>query len=46
MDKTQAEKGQELLFGADIGDHTNMISESAMLGVVFYLFGNIDYIDP
>ena len=46
MDKMQLEKEQELLLRAELGDDANLIPESAMLSVVFHLFGDIDYIDP
>lgn len=42
----QLEKEQELLLGAELGHDANLIPESAMLSVVFHLFGDIDYIDP
>lgn len=46
MDRMQSELEQQLLFGGELGDDVSLIPESAMLSVVFRLFGDIDYIDP
>lgn len=42
----QLEEEQRRLFGGDVGDDVSLIPDHAMLGVVTFLFGDIDYIDP
>lgn len=46
LEKMQLEKEQLMLFGGEMGDDVSLIPDTAMLGVVFTLFGDIDYIDP
>tara|TARA_R110002060_G_scaffold3689_3_gene5696 strand:- start:458 stop:721 length:264 start_codon:yes stop_codon:yes gene_type:complete len=43
MDRLQSEQ-EQLQF--EIGDDVSLIPDDAMRGVVFSLFGDIDYIDP
>ncbi|KUJ21108.1 uncharacterized protein LY89DRAFT_547987, partial [Mollisia scopiformis] len=45
MDMRQLEIEQQRLFGEDVDDEVS-IPDEAMLGVVFGLFGDLDYIDP
>jgi hypothetical protein len=44
IEKTELENDQRRLFGGDVGDDVSLCL--AMLDVVRYLFGGLDYIDP
>ncbi|KAH8658815.1 hypothetical protein BGZ60DRAFT_354649, partial [Tricladium varicosporioides] len=44
MDRIQLEMEQQRLYGGEISDDVSLCAE--MLGVVYSLFGDIDYIDP
>lgn len=47
ISKIKAMEDEQLrLFGGNGGDDVSLIPDCAMLGVVFGLFGDIDYIDP
>ncbi|EKD20527.1 hypothetical protein MBM_01209 [Drepanopeziza brunnea f. sp. 'multigermtubi' MB_m1] len=46
LDKRWLEQEQLVMFGGELGDDVSLIPDTAMLGVVVSLFGDIDYIDP